>query len=52
MKIELDWDQRQRLTELLTDQRRETQRGERCGYGQPVEAELEDIDTLLKKLED
>lgn len=52
MRVDLDWDERQRIVELLRDQLDDTQSGSRCGYGQEKSLEVSDIDTLIRKLED
>jgi hypothetical protein len=50
MQIELDWDDRARLTELLNEQREAVVSGEITGYGQDKDVEIADIDALIQKL--
>lgn len=49
-EISLDISERNRLIDLLHDQRSATEGGERSGYGQSQEQELTDIDDLIYKL--
>jgi hypothetical protein len=52
MKYDLTAAQRDRLLDLLQDQRDGVSSGEISGYGQTKEYELEDIDALISELED
>lgn len=51
MKIDLDWDDRQRLVELLAGYRREVANGEISGFPHGQEAELAEVDALLLKID-
>ena len=52
MRVDLDWDERRRLTELLGEYRDDVYNGHTSGYGQSKEDELSDVDALIRKLED
>ncbi len=52
MNVDLEWDERQRLTELLAEYRRDVASGSISGFHHPVEEELADVDALLAKLGD
>jgi len=52
VNVELDWHERQMLTELLSEYRRGVNEGSICGFPQSKEDELADADRLLNKLGD
>lgn len=51
-KHEFTSDQRERLLDLLREQREGVAGGTISGYGQPKVDELDDIDELIQELED
>lgn len=51
MKIELRPDEANRLYELLEEQREATGSGDRTGYGQSWDDEMDDINALMQKLQ-
>lgn len=50
MRVDLDWDERQRLVELLGEYRDEVHNGRICGFPQSKEDELAEVDALVRKL--
>lgn len=51
-KYEMTHDQRERLLDLLREQREGVAKGTITGYGQHMRYELQDIDDLIFELED
>lgn len=49
--IELDDDELETITEMLREYKAGIERGDISGFGQPDEYEINDADTLIKKLE-
>lgn len=51
MKVELDWDERQALADMVREYRDDVAGGRISGYGQSRENEIASAEALLAKLE-